>query len=150
MIAITKADSGNEQRARAAALDYRTALRILIPADAIWTPPVLTISARENLRLDELWAGVVAHRAALEAKGEFEAKRRAQDVGWMDALIEEGFREKMLARPEIAAKRAELEEKVRSGKMPPSVAADEILSALEHDPEKWIPVFGEDHASIKN
>jgi hypothetical protein len=49
----------------------------------------------------------------------------------MEALIEEGFKEKLLARPDIVAKRVELEQAVRSGALPPSVAADEILSAIE-------------------
>jgi hypothetical protein len=25
-----------------------------------------------------------------------------------------------------------------------------MVRAIEHDPEKWEPVFGQDHASIKN
>ena len=50
MIAITKADGGNEGAARAAAGDYKAALHILTPASASWKPPVITISSREEPR----------------------------------------------------------------------------------------------------
>ncbi|MFY9639652.1 MAG: methylmalonyl Co-A mutase-associated GTPase MeaB [Rhodomicrobium sp.] len=134
MIAITKADGANEGPARAAAADYKAALHILTPASAAWKPPVITISAREERGLDELWANVMRHRAALEATGEFEAKRRNQDVSWMHAMIEERIRHMFLSHEAAYAKLSELESKVRSGVTPPSVAADEVVSFLAGTP----------------
>ncbi len=130
MIAITKADGGNEGAARAAAGDYKAALHILTPASAVWKPPVITVSAHEGSGLDELWANVTRHRAALTASGGFEAKRRDQDVSWMHAMIEERLRQTFLSHRAAAAKIAELERKVRAGLMPPSVAADEAASLI--------------------
>ena len=101
MIAITKADSGNEYAARSAASDYAAALNILTPAKHFHgSPPVITVSSREERGLDTLWDKVLAHRAALEATGEFEAKRRDQDVRWMHSMIEDHIRTVFLsARP---------------------------------------------------
>ncbi len=130
MIAITKADGGNEGPARAAAGDYKAALHILTPASATWKPPVITISSREERGLDELWANITRHHLALEATGEFEAKRRDQDVRWMHAMIEERMRQALLSNEAAAAKIAELERNVRAGIMPPSVAADEATSLI--------------------
>jgi LAO/AO transport system kinase len=130
MIAITKADSGNEGAARAAAGDYKAALRILTPPSAAWQPPVITISSREGSGLGELWANVTRHRGALTASGEFEAKRRGQDVSWMHAMIEERLRQAFLSNGAAAEKIAELERKVRAGVTPPSVAADEAASLI--------------------
>ena len=130
MIAITKADGSNEGAARVAAGDYKAALHILTPASASWKPPVITISSREGRGLDELWTNVTRHRAALEASGEFEAKRRDQDVSWMHAMIEEYMRQKFLSNEAVVAKIAELESKVRAGAMPPSVAAGEAASLI--------------------
>lgn len=130
MIAITKADSGNEDAASAAAGDYKAALRILTPPGASWKPPVITISAREGLGFGELWHNVMRHRAALEASGEFEAKRRDQDVSWMHAMIEERMRQMFFSNAAAAAKITELERKVRSGALPPSVAADEAATII--------------------
>ncbi len=130
MIAITKADGGNEIAARAAAGDYKAALRILTPASAVWKPPVITISSRDGQGLDGLWANVKRHREALEASGEFQAKRRDQDVAWMHAMIEERLRQLFLSSDGAAAKIAELDAKVRAGLIPPSVAADEATALI--------------------
>ena len=130
LIAITKADGGNEQRANAAAAEYAAALHILTPPSALWRPPVLTISAREGRGLQELWAAMLHHRAALEAGGEFLERRRNQDVQWMHAMIEEQIREAALSNATAAARIFELESQVRKGLVPPSVAADEAVSLI--------------------
>ncbi len=130
MIAITKADGGNEGPARLAAGDYTAALHILTPPNATWKPPVITISAREERGLDELWDLVQRHRGALEAAGEFADKRRDQDVRWMHAMIEEQVRQMIFSNEAALSKIAELEREVRRGKTPPSVAADEIATLI--------------------
>ena len=134
MIAITKADSGNELAARAAASDYSSALKILTPPSAAWKPPVITISSRDGRGLDDLWVKIKAHRAALEASGEFEARRREQDVRWMHAMIEDHIRMTFLSSDIAAAKIAELEGQVRGGVKPPSVAADEAAALILERP----------------
>ncbi len=53
MIAINKADGDNVTRAERAAAEYRAALQILHPPSS-WSPPVITISGRENKSLDVL------------------------------------------------------------------------------------------------
>ncbi len=130
MIAITKADGSNEGPARAAAADYKAALHILTPPSAAWKPPVLTISSHEARGLNELWAEVRRHREVLEAAGEFEAKRREQDVRWMHAMVEDQFRQRFLLNEAVTAKVAELEQAIRAGSVPPSVAADEIAAMV--------------------
>ncbi len=130
MIAITKADSGNEMAARRAAMDYRSALHILTPASAAWKPPVITVSARDGAGLGELWGNIWRHRATLEAAGEFQAKRREQDVRWMHAMIEDHIRTAVLSNEATAARIEELERQVRSGAKPPSVAADEAAALI--------------------
>jgi LAO/AO transport system kinase len=126
MIAITKADSANEGAARSAAADYAAALHILTPPSASWKPPVITVSALEGRGLDELWAEVERHRTILQAKGEFEAKRREQDVRWMYSMIEDHLRQRFFSHRAVNGRLAELEQAVHSGAVPPSVAADEI------------------------
>jgi LAO/AO transport system kinase len=134
MIAITKADGGNEEPARVAVADYTAALHILTPPSASWKPLVITISALEGRGLSDLWTRIRSHRAALEASGEFETKRRDQDVHWMHAMIENRIRERVLSNEAAAAKMTELEREVRKGATPPSVAADEVAALI----------FGED------
>ena len=61
---------------------------------------------------------------------EFEAKRREQDVRWMNAMIEDHIRTTFLSSDIAAARIAELEGQVRGGVKPPSVAADEAASLI--------------------
>src|SRR3712207_4292553 len=89
MVAVNKVDGDGAARATAAAAEYRAALHILTPASPTWTPPVVTVSGLTGLGLDDLWAKVLDHRARLEATGELEAKRRAQNQKWMWALVHE-------------------------------------------------------------
>ncbi|MDX2265237.1 MAG: methylmalonyl Co-A mutase-associated GTPase MeaB [Hyphomicrobiales bacterium] len=130
MIAVNKADGDNEGRARQTANDYRAALHILTPASPNWRPPVVMISGLRNIGLDALWEQVLAHRAALEAAGEFAAKRRAQGVRWMHAMIEERMRAALRAEPRAAARLAELEREVREGRAMPVAAAEEIIALM--------------------
>jgi LAO/AO transport system kinase len=126
MIAVNKADGEGLARARATAADYRAALHILTPQSPNWTPPVIMISGLTNAGLDDMWAKIEAHRAALTGSGEFADRRRAQAVAWMHAMIEDRLRASLKARPEVAGRLAQLEGEVRAGRVMPVAAAEEI------------------------
>jgi LAO/AO transport system kinase len=130
IIAVNKADGDGEARARDAAGDYRAALRILSGASGAWTPEVLTVSGREDVRLDELWRRVVACREAREASGEFAERRANQQVRWMWDMVEARFRERLAEHPRLAERVPELEAEVAEGALAPTVAAEEIAKVL--------------------
>ncbi|MCJ2136398.1 methylmalonyl Co-A mutase-associated GTPase MeaB [Methylobacterium sp. J-026] len=131
MIAVNKADAGEaEQRANAAASEYRAALHILTPASATWTPPVVTISGFHNLRLDALWAKIVDHRGKLTATGEIQARRRAQDVKWMWALVDELLHQRLVGSPEVRHRTAEAEAAVARGETSPAAGAASIAALI--------------------
>ncbi|MGH1571526.1 methylmalonyl Co-A mutase-associated GTPase MeaB [Methylobacterium sp. P31] len=131
MIAVNKADAGEaEQRANAAASEYRAALHILTPASATWTPPVVTISGFQNLRLDTLWAKIVDHREKLTATGEIQVKRRAQDVKWMWALVDERLHQRLVGSPEVRRRTAEAEASVARGATSPAAGAAAIAELI--------------------
>jgi len=88
MIAINKADGDNLKRAKAAAAEYRAALHILNPRSPSWSPPVVTYSALTGDGVAELWASVLDHRKRMSEAGEFDARRREQQVKWMWAMLE--------------------------------------------------------------
>ena len=65
VIAVNKADGDQVERANRAAMEYRTALHILAAGNPNWSPVVLTVSARDNAGLDELWTKVEERHSAL-------------------------------------------------------------------------------------
>jgi LAO/AO transport system kinase len=130
MIAVNKADGDNLGRARAAAAEYRAALHILTPRSPNWTPPVMTYSGLTGDGIADLWAQVIAHRDKLTATGEIEARRRAQQVKWMWAMLDEFWRARIASEAKLKAKLPRIEAAVAAGELSPASAVDELVAAL--------------------
>jgi len=130
LIAINKADNDNKVRAERAAQEYRNALHILTPKDAIWHPPVITMSGLENSGLDRLWGHISAHRETTMASGEFAARRQRQAVAWMRDMLEDRLMGALRANPAVAAQLPGLERQVREGTLIPTLAVDEIMGLM--------------------
>lgn len=130
MIAVNKAEGDGLARARAAAAEYKAALHILAPATPTWTPPVVLISGLANEGLAELWAQIEEHRRRLTASGELEARRRAQQVKWMWAMIEDRLFARLRSDPAVKARLPALESGVAAGTLAPTLAAEEVAEAL--------------------
>lgn len=133
MLAINKADGDNLDRARQAAAEYQAAFNILTPPSQHWKPPVVTVSARENRGLHQLWAEIERHREIMGAKGELERKRGEQQVRWMWSMIEERLMRAIGRQAKLKPRLAKLEAAVRCGQLTPHSAVAEIAGALGLD-----------------
>ena len=131
MIAINKADGDNVKRANTAAAEYRSALHILTPRSEHWYPPVVTYSALTGNGIAGLWQKVLDHRTAMNASGEFAARRREQQVKWMWSMLEGRMMARLRADAAIRAKVKKTEAEVAGGRMTPSVAAEHIAEWLK-------------------
>lgn len=130
VIAVNKADGPHERDARSAARELAGALRLLHPADAAWTPPVLTCSARESTGLDTLWERLEQHRTLMESTGRLAAGRREQQVDWTWAMVRDELLEGLRTHPAVRTLTPELERLVRGGELTPTLAAGQILEAF--------------------
>jgi len=130
MIAINKADGDNIKRANSAAASYRAALKILTPRSLHWFPPVLTYSGLTGAGLPELWQKIVEHRTAMNASGDFTARRSQQQVKWMWAMLEDRMKARLRSDPAIRAKVKQLEARVADGRITPALAAEQIAELL--------------------
>ncbi|MEO8692836.1 MAG: methylmalonyl Co-A mutase-associated GTPase MeaB [Acidimicrobiales bacterium] len=131
MIAVNKADGDNENRARVAANDYSSALRLMQPSNPSWSPPVVTCSALHEIGLDPLWAQIELHRANLSASGELDDKRRQQQVDWMWASVEDRLLSRLHHAAGVKRLAPRLEREVREGTLTATLAAQRILDALD-------------------
>lgn len=131
VIAVNKADGPHERDARAAARELAGAMRLMHPADAAWTPPVLHCSARESTRLDTLWERIEQHRALLDSTGRLAAKRRDQQVDWVWAMVHDTLLERLHGHPEVRDLTPVLEKGVRDGELTATLAAERILEAFQ-------------------
>ncbi|NNF46561.1 MAG: methylmalonyl Co-A mutase-associated GTPase MeaB [Desulfofustis sp.] len=132
-IVINKADGDNVVRAERARREYETALHILTPGSAHWSPQVLTCSALKKSGLTEIWETVNQHRAALEAAGELQSKRKKQALDWMYFLLEEGLRSWFFNHPDIQVRLPELQSAIDRQTVSPTSAAGQLLKILQQD-----------------
>ena len=127
IVAVNKADGEHATEARAAARELTMALRLIHPRDTLWRPPVLTMSAVEGTGLQELWDTVLRHRVVSTESGEFEAKRRRQQVDWMWSMVRNTVLDRVLSDPGVKDIRAEVERQVRDGELTAALGAERIL-----------------------
>ncbi|MED5815531.1 methylmalonyl Co-A mutase-associated GTPase MeaB [Mycolicibacterium sp. 050232] len=129
VIVVNKADGEHAIEAKAAARELTGAIRLIYPRETLWRPPVLTMSALEGNGLAELWQTVLKHREVLTEAGEFEARRRAQQVDWTWSMVRDTVLDRVMSHPGVRSIRDEVERRVREGELTPALAAQEILDA---------------------
>jgi LAO/AO transport system kinase len=129
IVVVNKADGKHLADARSAARELTSAIRLIYPRETLWRPPVLTMSAAEGAGLSELWDTVERHRKVLTEAGEFEARRRAQQVDWTWQMVRDTVLDRVLSNPAVRKIRADVESQVKAGELTPALAAQQILDA---------------------
>lgn len=127
VVVVNKADGDHLAEARSAARELAGAIRLIHPRETLWRPPVLTMSALEATGVEELWETVERHRQVLTEAGEFEARRRAQQVDWTWQMVRDTVLARVLSNPAVRKVRAEVERQVLTGELTPALAAQQIL-----------------------
>lgn len=129
IVVVNKADGAHATEAKSAARELSAAIRLIYPRETLWRPPVLTMSAVEGVGLVELWDTILKHRDTLTEAGEFDARRRAQQVDWTWAMVRDTVLDQVLNHPGVKGIRPEVERRVRDGEITPALAAQQILDA---------------------
>lgn len=131
LIAVNKADGPHERDAKSAARELAGALRLMHPADAAWTPPVLSCSAREGTGLDTVWERLEQHRKVLDTSGRLERKRSDQQVDWTWSMVRDQLLDRLRSHPGVRGLAPALEQSVREGSLTATLAAERIVAALD-------------------
>ncbi|MEH3128448.1 MAG: methylmalonyl Co-A mutase-associated GTPase MeaB [Mycolicibacterium neoaurum] len=131
IVVVNKADGPHAVEARAAARELTGALRLIYPRETLWRPPVLTMSALTGDGLPQLWQTVEEHRRVLTEAGEFESRRRTQQVNWTWSMVRDTVLDRVLSNPEVKRIRADVERQVRDGELTAALAAQRILDAAD-------------------
>lgn len=131
VVSVNKADGNHLRDAKNAARELAGALRLIYPHDSLWTPPVLTMSAIEESGLDVFWDTVCKHRDVLTAAGEFDARRRDQQVEWVWTMVQDRLMRRLSSNSAVTALRADVERRVADGSLTAALGAQEILAAFD-------------------
>ena len=130
LIVVNKADGALKPEAGRTAAEYQSALQMLRPRSPNWAPRVLLCSALTGEGVAEVWEAVGAFRAALEGAGELAERRSEQARQWLWQEVQEGLLAELRADPAVEAKAADLEARVKAGKLPATAAAQALLKAF--------------------
>lgn len=128
LVAITKADSGNELQAELAKLSYQNALHLFPPNNTGWYPSVLTCSAITQTGIPEIWESIQKHRIVLTENDHFYQKRSEQNLNWMHEFITQALSEKFYQHPQVNIYLNSIQQDVSKGKKLPISAAIEMLN----------------------
>ncbi|PKQ01753.1 MAG: methylmalonyl Co-A mutase-associated GTPase MeaB, partial [Alphaproteobacteria bacterium HGW-Alphaproteobacteria-12] len=130
LVVVNKADGDLVPAARRAQMEYKTALHLMKPKSAAWTPSVLLASALKGEGLAEIWAAALDHRKKLSEAGELDRVRASQAKAWMWTEIREGLFAALKADKRAASLLPGLEADVAAGRATPTAAAKRLLALV--------------------
>ena len=127
MIAITKADGNNVEKASMARALYANALHLFPPTESTWVPTALTSSSVTKEGLPEILEKIEEYFTLVKGNGYYERKRREQARFWMYESINESLKNSFYENPTIEKLMADYEAAVLEGKLESFIAAGELL-----------------------
>jgi LAO/AO transport system kinase len=130
-LAITKADGDNRNKTQNARADYNKALHYLAQATEGWYTRAYTCSAVTGEGIPHLWTVIEKFREQTQASGVFGARRKAQTVDWMRAMIEEHLIQRFFNHPAVKSAWPGVKSAVTDGSLPVTAAAKELLTVFE-------------------
>jgi LAO/AO transport system kinase len=83
VIVVNKCDGSLEPQARSTLSDYASALRLIRPSSAAWTPVAQAASALTGAGIGDVWTTLQTLRTARTDVGEFSARRVEQQKTWL-------------------------------------------------------------------
>ncbi|MET9492495.1 MULTISPECIES: methylmalonyl Co-A mutase-associated GTPase MeaB [unclassified Nocardia] len=134
LVAVNKADGKHELEAKSAARELAGAMRLIHPRQSLWHPPVITMSGLEGTGLEQFWDTVLQHRQVLTDAGEFDEKRRRQQIDWTWTMVHDHLLRRLTDNPDVKSLRPQVEKQVRDGSLTPALAAEEILRVFDNRP----------------
>jgi LAO/AO transport system kinase len=132
-VVITKADEGNEQKARLAQIEYQSALHLFPASESGWYPQVLTCSALKKKGLDEIWTLIVDYQTVVKNNYWFSKKRQIQNKAWMHEVIRGQLESQFYNNPIVKNLLPEIEQKVENGEFHAVNAAMKLLALALKD-----------------
>lgn len=127
LIAITKADGENIQKANSAKVQYESALHLFPPAESGWAPRVRTCSSLTKDGINEVWNQINDYVTFTKSNGYFNDRRLSQSKYWMYQTIEEAIRGQFYTNPVVVENLPKLEKLVLDGKLSSFSAAKKII-----------------------
>jgi LAO/AO transport system kinase len=128
ILVVNKADGPLLPVAKATMADYASALRMVRPRSARWTPETLLASALTGSGISEVWEVLERYRMTMDTHGELTERRRLQSTQWLWNELQERVVAHFTHDPRVAAELQHSELRVAAGELTPGEAADQLLA----------------------
>jgi LAO/AO transport system kinase len=128
LVVVNKADGELAPAARVTASDYASALHLIRPRIASWTPKVLVCSALLAQGIDDVWEAVDEFRSTVSAS--LDTLRADQSRAWMWSEVTEALLESLRTDPDVDALARQLETAVAAGSCTPTAAARQVIETF--------------------
>tara|TARA_Y100000591_G_scaffold142539_1_gene122472 strand:- start:1343 stop:2362 length:1020 start_codon:yes stop_codon:yes gene_type:complete len=126
-IAITKADSGNEKKAKNAKLNYQNALHLFPKNKNNWIPKVLACSSIENKGIDEIWKTIEEFQQKNEENGWLIENRNKQNLFWFYEKLNQLIKNEFYNKKGIEFEIKNINKKIKTGEIDPFNAASKLF-----------------------
>jgi len=127
LIAVNKADSGNQKKAQLAEAKYMSALKMFPKPASGWEPQVITCSAKNQWGIDTIWDCIEQYEELTKSNRYFYQRRQQQAKYWMNETIRNSIVHKFYHHPEIEALLPEYEQKIAENQMSSYAAAQALM-----------------------
>ena len=133
LIAITKADGNNEEKAEGAKALYAGALHLFPPTDSGWVPTAVTSSAVTKKGLDVILQNIEEYFKLVKKNGYYDLKRRQQAKYWMYESINETLKNDFYDNPKIDKALQKTEQQVLAGQIDSFMAAEQLIDLYREE-----------------
>jgi LAO/AO transport system kinase len=127
LIAITKADGTNKEKAEGARVQYQNALHLFPASESNWTPQVTTCSSLTDTGIGEVWHKVNEYVDFVKGNGYFDMRRNQQAKYWMYETINEKLKTHFYQEQAIKSQLNGIEQRVLNGEVSSFQAAQTLL-----------------------
>lgn len=132
LIAITKADGDNRQRAGLARATLHSAVLGLQPYTKGWKPPVLTCSSVSGDGLDSIWNEIELFRDHTHSTGVFEQRRHDQTREWVWSMAQETLLDAFCRSPLVEQAWDSTKSSLNAGQISVPDALQAVLAAFRY------------------
>lgn len=128
LMAITKSDGENIQRAKLARAHFINALNLFPMPESKWRPRVYTCSSIDGNGLMDVWGGIEDFIKFTRSNGYFYTKRHQQAKYWMYETINETLMDEFYNNLAVSNSVDSYEDKVLNNQLSSFIAAKELLN----------------------
>ncbi len=128
MLIVNKADGDNIQRANLTKHQYSVALQMLQPATVGWKTIATTVSAATGAGISDVWTKVNQFIDLTKQNGVFDSRRNEQLLEWVHSILRSEILLKFYNSNTISNILPEIEQKVISGEITPTIAVANLLN----------------------